>query len=564
MAGTIDATSGVSGALTMAWSLAGSIDAQAGVSATLSQSVDIGTPAAGATLQPPNTSIFFDFEATGATPYVEDFEYASWPADWLKCTPANEFTASGWNGGSDTWHLYQDGAEKVLRTQAKGTAIFAEPWHPFLHNGHCDTVVQLRWYTDAEAGLVHRARAFDDYGKQTEGLRAVAAEIDSGGFRLVFYNNGTRQVRQTAAFTPSSGTWYWIRLQSSGPWGMKYRGKYWTGARDAEPASWNLEEDDGLNKGNTRWKGQGVHNHGTGDAYFDHYELAGQLDPVDTALLTVEVNGKAHTVAAGEITVEPWAIYEQWFTGDGHNNLAPDLHNWRCIVRPRQEEAYDPDGGQAVTVKWDGDTVLTWSFDTSSFPDRAPPATGAGDPLACGSFQLSGDDNVPWGVRGMFLPLGFSLSFGYQKLSYAVAGITPHGQGWDLRYIVYADLYAPVDGRYLVAHPVDVVIPAGFIPGEPKEVVIPGGIVPKGDAGDAFPAGLIPQGWIRHDTPGGVIPSVRFFYRGKASGVVGVRFFDRFKGSGVVYQVNRDNEIEIHVINEETYQALVAAGVDFE
>lgn len=544
--------------------LAGTIDATSAAGAVLAQSVAVLEPLAAAELVPPNSPITFDFKATQTAPYVEDFEGASIPTDWLLCTPANSFAHTSWNSAADNWDHYQDGGDKVLRAQGRATAVHAEPWHPFPHMGMLDTVIRVKWHTDAQAGQFHRARAYDSHGQDTEGIRAAAAEIDSGGLRLVYYDGNSRTVRQTAAFSPSNGTWYYIRLQSAGPWGMRYRAKYWTGARSAEPGSWNLEYDEGLAKLNDRWRGLGVHNHGTGDAYFDKWEDAGQLDPAETALLTVEINGDEHTTDAGEVTAEPWVEYDNFFPAYPIMlGQIPDLDNWRITVRPRLE-AYDPDGAQDVVVKWDGDTVLEWDFETSSFPNRAPEATGEGDPIGAGSHHQTADVVDPWGYTGIFLPLGFPQSFGYQEFAYPVAPLTYHGQAQDFRFVVVADVYTPVDGRYMVAHPVDVVIPAGFIPGEPKEVIIPGGIVPKGDAGQAFPAGLVPQGYVRHDHPGGFTPSVRFFYRGKASGVVAVRFLDRFKGSGVVYQVNRGNEIEVHVITEETYQALLAAGVDFE
>jgi hypothetical protein len=553
--------------------IAGEATAAATPAAVLAFTVANPNPANGAERVAPGSTLAFELLGAHASSRVWDFEDGEVPPEVELCIPANGWSHADWNGGADAWDIYDDGGEKVLRAQGKATAIWNGATDRVgLATFVLDAVVRVRWYTDAQAGLVMMVRS-DTYGK-TNPISSYAAEIDSGGLRLIYYLNGTRNVRQTASFSPNSGTWYWIRLrvQTVTAWNHRYRAKYWTGTREAEPSSWSVSwEGDGLTQQpGTKHLGTGVRNNGSGDAYFDKLELVGAISPADAAKLTVEINGKVHSVAAGNLRVEPFAVYPAtaatsallpenavgWYSVRG---ILPDLR--RLKVEAFGRWAYDDDGSQVGVVKWDGTTVGIISWSTSSFPQASPLEVGAGDPNRIDGFSYNGELVDPTGRRFLWLLEVFPELMGRQDLKFAVAPIGWRAMAEEFRWIAIVWFSIPVDGEYTIAHPVEVLIPAGVIPGEVEEITIPAGVIPKGSLGELFPAGLVVQGYRRTDHPAGVVVGVRFFYRGKASGIVGEELLERIKASGIVLEVNADNELELQVMDEATYQALQALGV---
>ena len=51
-------------------------------------------------------------------------------------------------------------------------------------------------------------------------------------------------------------------------------------------------------------------------------------------------------------------------------------------------------------------------------------------------------------------------------------------------------------------------------------------------------------------------------YMGEMSGIVGAEELALVDASGVVYAVNKNNLIEVHVMDDDTYQALIDAGAE--
>lgn len=574
LAGTVSASASASAAgMDATRELETAASGQAVTAAHLAFTVANPSPAGGAARIAPGATFAFDLYGAHGGNRVWDFEDGVVPEEAELCTPANGWTHTDYNGGSDNWDIFQDGATKVLRAQGKATATWPGAatrvgWASFAF----DLVVRVRWYTNAQAGIITNLRS-DAYGK-TSSIWGYAAEIDSGGLRTIFYNNGTRTIKKTAAFSPVSGTWYYIRfrVQSQGAWNHRFRAKYWTGARDNEPSSWSVAWDyAGLTQQPDREKGFGVRNNGSGDAYFDDFEIVGLLSPTDTAKLTVELNGKVHSIANGNLRIEPFAVYPSsldpdysrpenavgWYLG-GVCTL-PDPRNWRVEAFGRW--AHDDDGSQTAVIKWDGSSLETISWSTSSFPGNPPEDTGAGDPTRIDGFRFDGQGASPAGRKFQFLAEAFLELMGRQDGKFAIAPVGWRAMAEEFRWIAIVLFSVPVDGVYTIAHPIEILVPGSLIPGEPKTVTIPGSIIPKGSLGELFPGSLVVQGYRRTDFPGSLVVGVRFFYRGKASGIVGEELLERIKASGIVLEVNADNELDLQVMDEATYQALQALGV---
>lgn len=542
--------------------LAGTIDATSSVAGVLTQSVAPTYPAPSASGMAPGGPVEFEFLSTEAGSRIEDFEDGVFPSWWLNCSPANGFTATGWNDGTDQWDIYDDSGNDVLRAQGRATALATGSERAFLDLSG-DFVVRVCWFTGATAGLFARGR-FDSYGKTTD-MRGAFAEIDSGGLRLGYYASGSRDVDATAAFSPVSGTWYWIRLQIAGPWEYRIRCKYWTGTRDSEPSSWNLEDTGGIDKRNERWKGNGVHVN-AGTAYFDDFEIVGELAAADLEKLTAEFNGEVYSYGdpIRTLVIEPYVEdpRETWFSALGAMPF-PTPHNWRCSLGRAAAFDHDTDGVQTVTVKWEGDTLKTWTFETASIPADPFDESGAGDPGRIGLFKTPLDSSDPMGRWFSYVLELFSERMGTQKCSYAIAPIGWRGNFEHFEYVVYAVQGFGVNGQYYIAHPVVVRVPASVVAGQPKRVVVPASVVPEGSRRSLTPASVVPQGYKRTYHPASVIASVRFTFRGRASGIVSVSFLEKVPASGIVFDTIRDDFAEVQVIDEETYQALIDAGVDW-
>jgi hypothetical protein len=90
-----------------------------------------------------------------------------------------------------------------------------------------------------------------------------------------------------------------------------------------------------------------------------------------------------------------------------------------------------------------------------------------------------------------------------------------------------------------------------------------GSLVVRGYALDDHLGSMLVQGWRHDDHLGSLLAAVPFFNDHLGSLLVGKLQIDDHLGSVVVFGVNRNNKIEVHVIDETTYQALLADNVGF-
>lgn len=78
---------------------------------------------------------------------------------------------------------------------------------------------------------------------------------------------------------------------------------------------------------------------------------------------------------------------------------------------------------------------------------------------------------------------------------------------------------------------------------------------------DRYQSSGVVQGWRIDRLEGHGIIGVTFVYREECSAIVGVETLGAIAASGVVYGVNRNNVLEVHVMDPSTYARLVAAGI---
>jgi len=497
-------------------------------------------PADGAERIAPGAAVVFDLESTGLSAYVEDFAGASIPAWWSRPSYS-----------ADVWDIYDDSGNNVLRAQGKGTLLQLGQWRNY--SAAVDIYCRVKWHTGATAGIVARENA-------EATLDSVFAEIDSGGLRLGWYDDGSRNVDQTSAFSPSDATWYWIRLQVANTTGgrCRYRAKYWTGTKGSEPGGWSIAWDyptiikDGGTR-NVRW---GVHCH-AGTAYFDDFEVLGMPDPADLAKLTVEINGHVCSVANGRLAIHVVHKLETFETAI----LYPDIDNWRAFAVYHSSYDGDWSGDQDVVIKWDGSGISTTTFSVARFPAAPVELSAAGDPDRLQPFRA---DGIPRSmvVEYLLVPSGADV-YGAGGMEWTLSPFQLWRSYIDLEWFLAPPIWVTVGGEWWLAQPIRTVHPSSMVVGQPVRTVHPSSVVPEGNVGRHHPASYVVQGYVRKMHPGAIIAGVRFLYRGKTSGIVSVAFLERIKASGVVYEVNADNLIEVQVDSEATYQALIDAGITF-
>lgn len=529
-------------------------------------------PADGTTGVSPGGPITFDLH-TSCPPWVEDFEDGD--NGWLRCTYGNGYTQGQWNsGGSDEWSLIDDGSgsNQIYKASARATSLAIDHWDETeAADLWADSRVHAQWKTGGGGGLCHRFRWYDNYGKTTQGVRGPAVEITPSGVQYVFYHwDNSRDVRGTSSFTPTDGAWYWLRMQVYNRDGSYYRfrGKYWTGTPEDEPATWNFNWYNDFQTVNSwaNWKGCGLHNY-QGEIRYDSYAILTKKSPDYLDNLVVTVNGIDHTVADGTVLVEH--EFDHW-TPQDRALLLPYIHLWKVkVFCPLATQYWD--NPITVVVKFRGVTISSTDFDVSSFPVDPPevdPDTYPyyvifpGDPSRMGSFGQRIDGTTgPDGRKFIWLVQLFAERWGWQELTFAVAYEFWRYWGWDFIWNKADPLYTPVDGRYLIGHPVWQEVPGSMVPAESVWQDVPSDVVPRGDRQRSFPADVVPQGWLRREFPASMLPSFQLWYEGSASGLVGWEVVRELDASGLVFKRREGSTIHLEVISSTVYDQLEAMGI---
>jgi hypothetical protein len=522
-------------------------------------------PADGDGNLPPGAPISFDL-LNSARPRVYDFADGT-DTGWTRLLYDDGWTHASWNNGTgDEWDVYDDDGNYVYRAQNQATSLLADIALVY-GEGLSDTVARVKWFTGATAGVCGHMNWAGAFHKVTYGIYGLGAEIDSGGLRLVKYNNyGTRTVISTSSFTPVDGTWYWLRLQHVNGDAARVRAKYWTGARLDEPAAWDLAWATASamyhNEGGRWYCGYGVRCH-AGTAYFDDFECFLAPDPAALAKLVVDVGGVECTVENGAIAVRPAVYAETW---DTYAAMVPKVNDWHVEVDWSRVSRSTTEP-ITVVVTYDGLELSSTDFDVTRIPGAWPaydPATDSpsGDPDRMSWFELESALLVePLGSFCFFRTI-FPLSWGYQDGRYAVALLVwPTSCFEDFVWLLYTAYYTPVDGRYYIGHSVWLDIPVALVAAVPVIGDFPSDTVVRGSKDALFPADIVVQGYRRTDLPASVIPSYQLWWEGAASAVVGQEVIQEFDSSTLVFMRRAGTLVHLRVMSRTTHDRLLAMGV---
>ncbi|HQM37470.1 MAG TPA: hypothetical protein PLN64_00920 [Candidatus Bipolaricaulis anaerobius] len=252
---------------------------------------------------------------------------------------------------------------------------------------------------------------------------------------------------------------------------------------------------------------------------------------INPALVTVTVNGIDCTLANG--LLEAWnvkkvsggAIVDD-FTNVYFGTLVP----WLVMGAASISTDVDYDGSSLGSQTW-------------TVSDHEGPAVGADGSVflwATNPLMLAGAD----AYFETFDPY-FGTNF---ELSYLIQEVGSHNNA-DARYYIGTRFWDLADA-------------SGVVASVERALHDASGIV-EGWARDLVDASAILQGWQRDLVDASGVVAVRFHFLFESSGAVSVETLSLVDASAVVYAVNRNNVLEVHVVNPAAYAKLVAAGITF-
>lgn len=260
-------------------------------------------------------------------------------------------------------------------------------------------------------------------------------------------------------------------------------------------------------------------------------ELTDSSD-LDPDLVEVIVNGVSHTVANGGL--------EYWQTTKiAGGAVVPDLTDvFFGTLLPWW--AYG--GGEVeVTVEYDGSTIGTqeWCTDEAEGPPFGPLSQSMA--LAIGADASFFAPDIQAEVISLYYPSSHNLQALVTEVSRRSAADVRTYVG--TRYIDY------VVGSAVVGHlEISYHVGSGVLEGWKLDYSAGSGIT---------------QGWRLDYGHGSGVVGVVFTFYGRGSGIVGLEHLEYSVGSGIVRGLNRDNALEIEIIDAATYAKLAAAGVVF-
>lgn len=137
-----------------------------------------------------------------------------------------------------------------------------------------------------------------------------------------------------------------------------------------------------------------------------------------------------------------------------------------------------------------------------------------------------------------------------------------HGYEWVL---LDKGIGIHADGWYIVGRPSISDAPGFFIAGALAITDHPGSLLAKGWQRDDNLAQLLVQGYRHDDAPAMFLPGQWYVLDTPAHVLVAhVHFSEEQPGSVLVYSVNRDGHIELNVVDDTTWAAMLAAGYDVQ
>lgn len=119
------------------------------------------------------------------------------------------------------------------------------------------------------------------------------------------------------------------------------------------------------------------------------------------------------------------------------------------------------------------------------------------------------------------------------------------------------------DAWFLVGRPQIDNIPGSLLAGVAERSNYPGSMLAKGYQLDDNIGHALVQGWRFDQVPGMVMPAVEFLNDTPGSVLLGSWVIDNQPGMVLVYGVNREGSVFVNVIDDNTYQTLLDAGITF-
>ena len=138
--------------------------------------------------------------------------------------------------------------------------------------------------------------------------------------------------------------------------------------------------------------------------------------------------------------------------------------------------------------------------------------------------------------------------------------ITGHTYEW---IVIDKGIAIHADGMFYVGHRMAQTTPASLIVGLARLQTTPASLLVEGSKRQTTPASLLVQGYLLQTTPASLLVGIEKLQTTPVSLLVGIRKIQTTPASFLVFGVNRDNVLEVHVIDETTYQALLDEGVVF-
>lgn len=250
--------------------------------------------------------------------------------------------------------------------------------------------------------------------------------------------------------------------------------------------------------------------------------------PFDSALVTLTIAGEACTEADGRLDV--------W--GDRQVSGGSPLIAWDDLHASASPWWYGGPGETvAVTLNYDGTTIdsISLEVETLTWGDHLPADCTFAMPTV--TFETA-PARLQWTAQGN--------AIGTERICQ-----------W---HVLDKGMAIHADCKYYVAHVQIDDIPGEVIAAVPNPQDFPGEVIVYGWQRDDHPGELLVQGYRIDDLPGEVIPALRRADDFAGAIIVGTRRLDDHPGEVVVYGVNRNNVLEVRIVDETTWAAMVAAG----
>lgn len=267
-------------------------------------------------------------------------------------------------------------------------------------------------------------------------------------------------------------------------------------------------------------------------------------------------------------------------------DVTPTLSNLRVYFEPGRAEEFDLTVHGVVGVPADGS--LAWWGRGWIGASGVPPTLEADwsdlwfqttRPWMARDYQVVAAALEYWGNAIddiTFEAEGSKYRHGYLKAYWSVP-VTPFYSGGNVfEYTVLKEWFQMghayewliidkgqaihADARWLVGHYQLDNFPGSLLVALPNVSNFPGSLLVKGYQLDNFMGSLLVQGWRFDNFPGSVLPGVRYLYNFPGSSLVAVAHHQNFPGSVLVFGVDREGQIEVNVVSDETWAELTARG----